>query len=726
MAGKKHPLSPEQMLEHHKAKYGQQISKTLLDINESFFELESDPGLFELLIGDLLGPDKVDVTDCYTMEAPFRSHADEDIFGIIFLYKVNNDRNQRRYDKDLQQKFVRDEAIVNGMFFPHQKVDNACATYAALAILLNSPNLPLGERLTAFKEFTANMNPEAKGLAVGNSADMAVFHNRRASAASNYSACVNAKLTSSSRPSAGYVWNASTVDAFHYVTYLVIDNVLFELDGLKEYPISHGSVSPGEDWTEKCRTVVRQRMKEATPTVLNNVLIVKASQRAIAIREMAAVQTKLSDAFQSLIDMKADLGASALEYPDEFPSFLETFQARIPLSARPEEVPINLPQQPEDLLSHSDMILDFFHKAVARNKADLLEAEEKLAAFKRETGTGLTTSFTEDAARCSSPALPGQSCASLDLIGDDDIPLARVKGEEPEEYAPGYSLRSRTSSLSASDVQYPAKSAAWPQGQALPTEAKTEVLEEFVKTLGIRSRKTLPITKRQKTSHSVHSSEIGTTPPSRREPSVIMEVPAGADTHRSGPRTRRRQTAIPVLSVATGMASSVTVSPFPGPKLKLSKGKEGQWVPVDEQNLGKRLAQLEATVRQLRREGVNLQKVLNSVETIKVLEEERVTLYGKIVEANAKKTQIAIEAEDREVDSDDFIPFLLKRLIELPDVLTEEDVHAILPMGVPKKRETAPLEPEEPVLKPRSNRRNSDNNNSNTNPRHKAKRGRAF
>lgn len=34
-----------------------------------------------------------------------------------------------------------------------------------------------------------------------------------------------------------------TMEAFHYVSYVPINGRLFELDGLKPYPIDHGSVS---------------------------------------------------------------------------------------------------------------------------------------------------------------------------------------------------------------------------------------------------------------------------------------------------------------------------------------------------------------------------------------------------------------------------------------------------------------------------------------------------
>ena len=48
-----------------------------------------------------------------------------------------------------------------------------------------------------------------------------------------------------------------TGEAFHFVSYVPINGRLYELDGLKPYPIDHGPVS--EDWTEKFRQVIVER-----------------------------------------------------------------------------------------------------------------------------------------------------------------------------------------------------------------------------------------------------------------------------------------------------------------------------------------------------------------------------------------------------------------------------------------------------------------------------------
>ena len=49
-------------------------------------------------------------------------------------------------------------------------------------------------------------------------------------------------------------------DSFHFVSYVPINNRLYELDGLKRYPIDHGPVGPGDSWTEKFREIITLRL----------------------------------------------------------------------------------------------------------------------------------------------------------------------------------------------------------------------------------------------------------------------------------------------------------------------------------------------------------------------------------------------------------------------------------------------------------------------------------
>lgn len=132
-----------------------------------------------------------------------------------------------------------------------QIVPDSCATHALVSILLNRPNLELGPILDKLSAHVDGMSPENKGLAIGNCPELARAHNSHA-----------VPPSSSSRKKAEVLpataGSRFTGDTFHFVSYVPIGGRLFELDGLKRYPIDHGHV--GEDWTEKFREVITERL----------------------------------------------------------------------------------------------------------------------------------------------------------------------------------------------------------------------------------------------------------------------------------------------------------------------------------------------------------------------------------------------------------------------------------------------------------------------------------
>ncbi|XP_073229835.1 uncharacterized protein [Porites lutea] len=176
--------------------------------NSGWLELESDPGLFSLLIEEF-GVKGAQVEEIYDLSKPFRGP----VYGFIFLFKWIEERRSRRKMQPLEEMFVEDENIVRDIFFAQQN----------------------------------------KGYVIGNLPELAMAHNKFARP--------EPKLLPEKTNA---VSTGRAMEAFHFVSYVPISGRLFELDGLKPYPIDHGPWGEHEEWTEKFRRVITDRLGIAT------------------------------------------------------------------------------------------------------------------------------------------------------------------------------------------------------------------------------------------------------------------------------------------------------------------------------------------------------------------------------------------------------------------------------------------------------------------------------
>ncbi|XP_067945551.1 ubiquitin carboxyl-terminal hydrolase calypso-like [Watersipora subatra] len=215
---------------------------------EPWYELESDPGLFTLLVEDF-GIEGVQVEEIYDIDTV--TEMCSEALGFIFLFRWIEDRRRRRKLMDEHSLSVKDSKILRDIFFAHQVIPNSCATHALLSILLNSDGetVKLTDELLELKTSTRGMIPEQKGDAIGRIPRVANAHNSHASPHLRHQ-----QEKKSSAPTA-----SQAGEAYHYVSYLPVNGRLYEMDGLKPWPLDHGEVEKG-DWTQKFSDVIAERL----------------------------------------------------------------------------------------------------------------------------------------------------------------------------------------------------------------------------------------------------------------------------------------------------------------------------------------------------------------------------------------------------------------------------------------------------------------------------------
>ncbi|KAJ4848111.1 Ubiquitin carboxyl-terminal hydrolase 3 [Turnera subulata] len=213
--------------------------------------LEANPEVMNQFLWGLgVQVDEAECYDVYGLDEELLEMVPKPVLAVLFLYPLTAESEEERRQQDAVMKEPSSK-----VYFMRQTVGNACGTVGLLHAVGNITSeikLVEGSFLDKFFKSTASMNPMERALFLENDREMEVAHSVAASA--------------------GETEASDNVDT-HFICFTCANGELFELDGRKTGPISHGASSPGTLLQDAAKVI--KGMIQKNPGSLNfNVIAV--------------------------------------------------------------------------------------------------------------------------------------------------------------------------------------------------------------------------------------------------------------------------------------------------------------------------------------------------------------------------------------------------------------------------------------------------------------------
>ncbi|GLU05533.1 hypothetical protein SLE2022_226300 [Rubroshorea leprosula] len=207
--------------------------------------LEANPDVMNQFLSGLgLPVEEAECNDVFGLDEELLAMVPQPVLAVLFLYPITSQTEEERILQDNEKS-----ESSNKVYFMKQTVGNACGTIGLLHAVGNITSeikLSEGSFLDRFFKSTANMDPSERAAFLENDREMEVAHSVAATA--------------------GETEASENVDT-HFICFACVDGQLYELDGRRSGPISHGASSPSTLLQDTAKVI--QGVIQKNPESLN-------------------------------------------------------------------------------------------------------------------------------------------------------------------------------------------------------------------------------------------------------------------------------------------------------------------------------------------------------------------------------------------------------------------------------------------------------------------------
>ncbi|OIT26373.1 PREDICTED: ubiquitin carboxyl-terminal hydrolase 3-like [Nicotiana attenuata] len=229
---------------------------------KKWLPLEANPDVMNQFLWGLgVPPNEAECYDVYGLDEELLEMVPKPVLAVLCLYPLTSQSEAERIQQDSQTKV---EDPTSTVYFMKQTVGNACGTIGLLHAIGNiTSEIKLDEDsfLDKFFKSTAHMDPIERASFLENDREMEVAHS------------VAATAGDTEAPE-----NVNT----HFICFTCVDGQLYELDGRRSGPISHGASSPTNLLQDAAKVI--QQMIQKNPDSINfNVIAISKRVKSDAL-----------------------------------------------------------------------------------------------------------------------------------------------------------------------------------------------------------------------------------------------------------------------------------------------------------------------------------------------------------------------------------------------------------------------------------------------------------
>uniref|UniRef100_A0A4D5RA75 Ubiquitin carboxyl-terminal hydrolase n=1 Tax=Scolopendra viridis TaxID=118503 RepID=A0A4D5RA75_SCOVI len=221
----------------------------------AWMPLESNPEVMTKFLRGLGVPNNWQLVDVLGLDPELLQMVPRPVAAVLLLFPTSEEYKAHclKQEEELKSK---GESVNQNVYFMKQTISNACGSIAlihAIANNLERIQLESDKGLKKFIDATKNMSPESRAARLEKDEVMSSAHEE------------HAQEGQTSAP------NPMQPVNLHFVTFVNVENTLYELDGRKPFPIVHGPTSDDsllEDASKVCKQFMERDPKEVNFSVV--------------------------------------------------------------------------------------------------------------------------------------------------------------------------------------------------------------------------------------------------------------------------------------------------------------------------------------------------------------------------------------------------------------------------------------------------------------------------